>query len=241
MREWSTLTKSNGREHTVRLGDSVHDMHVNGINGVAGMQYINSSHGREIRERNGGAPEPTEKLRSKVSRDERKVYVDVKAGERIAAGEELRIHYGWDAAAWREATSGVVSEQHTQGWTKGDSRGAGEWRNVIENDKEPDSSMDEDEVIRIYQAKARVRVGAIERENANKMEWVDVDGDAVMREVYIVGDGGAKERERLEHVRRPQATPAGSSAQHAMMTDGPHTCENEGADTSGTMTVVESR
>ena len=60
-----------------------------------------------------------EKLRFKVSRDKTKVYVDVKAGERVAAGEELRIHYGWDAEAWREAMGGVADERYMQGWSKG--------------------------------------------------------------------------------------------------------------------------
>ena len=37
---WEAFDKSNGREHTVRLGGDRHDVLVNGINGVAGMQYI---------------------------------------------------------------------------------------------------------------------------------------------------------------------------------------------------------
>ena len=92
--EWGGLTGEEGREHTVR------GMHgwVNGIDGVAGMQYVDASHGREERERAMGWPEPVEKVRLATSA--RGVVVKVKEGERMVPGEEMRMAYGWSKKAW---------------------------------------------------------------------------------------------------------------------------------------------
>ena len=97
---------------------------MNGIDGVAGMQYINTAYGRVEREQSTGRPEYTEKVRFRYNKG--RVVVAVKEGLRIKAGEELRVAYGWTNAAWQrvqEEEDGDGGEgENTRGWTEGDSR-----------------------------------------------------------------------------------------------------------------------
>ena len=46
-----------GREHTVRVSPTQGVPYINGIDGVAGMQYLNTGYGREGREQSTGQPE----------------------------------------------------------------------------------------------------------------------------------------------------------------------------------------
>ena len=92
---------------------------MNGIDGVAGMQYINTAYGRVEREQSTGRPEYTEKVRFRYNKG--RVVVAVKEGPRIKAGEELRVAYGWTNAAWQrvqEEEDGDGGEgENTRGWT----------------------------------------------------------------------------------------------------------------------------
>ena len=106
---WGSLGKHEGREHTIRTGwASKHTTQtvqcMNGIDGVAGMQYINTAYGRVEREQSTGLPEHTEKVRFRYNKG--RVVVAVKEGLRIKAGEELRVAYGWTKAAWHRVREG---------------------------------------------------------------------------------------------------------------------------------------
>ena len=110
---WGSLGKHEGREHTIRTGwASKHTTQtvqcMNGIDGVAGMQYINTAYGRVEREQSTGLPEHTEKVRFRYNKG--RVVVAVKEGLRVKAGEELRVAYGWTKAAWHRVQA--VSYTH---------------------------------------------------------------------------------------------------------------------------------
>ena len=79
----------------------------------------------------------------------------------------------------QEVNNGVVEDTHMQGWVKGDSREAGVWRNVMATGVDTDSSMDEEEIIRIYQARAHMRGHA----TASDVTMSEVRDEA------IAGDG----------------------------------------------------
>ena len=70
--QWEGLGRHEGREHTIRTSwarakTRNEQSYVNGIDGVAGMQYINTAYGREERERLTGRPEYGEKVRFKYN------------------------------------------------------------------------------------------------------------------------------------------------------------------------------
>ena len=67
--EWKGLGKREGREHTVRVSWAGNGRTpcINGIDGVAGMQYLNTAYGREEREKDTGVPEYTEKMTFKYN------------------------------------------------------------------------------------------------------------------------------------------------------------------------------
>ena len=100
--EWAGLRVEEGREHTVR---GLHGW-VNGIDGVAGMQYVDAAHGREERERATGRPEPKEKMR--ISASVLGVVMKVKERERVVPGEEMRVAYGWSPKAWARVCARVA-------------------------------------------------------------------------------------------------------------------------------------
>ena len=63
--QWAKLGKYEGHEHTIRTSwarDKIGGArsYMNGIDGVAGMQYINTAYGREEREKQTGRPEYVE-------------------------------------------------------------------------------------------------------------------------------------------------------------------------------------
>jgi len=93
--QWAGLGSDEGYEHTVRTSwagrqaRGGQQCYINGIDGVAGMQYINTAYGRGERERLTGQPEYGEKVKFKYNRG--RVVVAVKDGQRIKAGEELRV------------------------------------------------------------------------------------------------------------------------------------------------------
>ena len=66
------------------------------------MQYLNTAYGREERERDTGVPEYTEKMTFKYNTrgGDSKVVVRVKKGQKVGAGDELRVAYGWTSKAW---------------------------------------------------------------------------------------------------------------------------------------------
>ena len=51
-----------GREHTIRVSPRQGVPYINGIDGVTGMQYLNTGYGRKGRERRTGQPEQIEKM-----------------------------------------------------------------------------------------------------------------------------------------------------------------------------------
>ena len=81
-----------GHEHTIRTSwarDKTGGArsYMNGIDGVAGMQYINTAYGREEQEKQKGRPEYGEKVRFKYNGG--RVVVAVKEGQSIRAGEAV--------------------------------------------------------------------------------------------------------------------------------------------------------
>ena len=122
--EWDRLGRREGREHTIQAGYTDTAPYINGIDGVAGMQYLNTAYGRRKRERATGQPEPVEKIRMKPWGGNLAFAVKDKCT--ISAGEEMRVAYRWSRAAWarierdaeREDGEGVV-----RGWIEGDRRG----------------------------------------------------------------------------------------------------------------------
>ena len=90
------LGRCEGREHTIRAGHTQHSTWINGINGVTGLQYINSSYGRTARERQTGIPEPDERIRFSVSYTPyRHVIALVKDGMHIEGqGWKCGLHMG---------------------------------------------------------------------------------------------------------------------------------------------------
>ena len=127
--QWAKLGKYEGHEHTIRTSwarDKIGGArsYMNGIDGVAGMQYINTAYGREEREKQTGRPEYGEKVRFKYNGG--RVVVAVKEGQSIRAGEELRVAYSWTQDTWRRIEAGAGEEQGTgmarRGWVEGDER-----------------------------------------------------------------------------------------------------------------------
>ena len=102
--EWDRLGRREGYEHTVRVSHTGGADYVNGIDGVAGMQYADAGYGRVERERETGRPEQIEKVR--ISLHEGRASLCVKKGARLMAGEEVRWAYGWTKKAWDEAKAG---------------------------------------------------------------------------------------------------------------------------------------
>ena len=97
---------------------------MNGVDGVGGMQYINSSYGRAARVRATGAPEPVEKMRFSLHKG--KVMVRVKDGAKVVPGEEVRLAYGWTSAVWARILGrgeGAAGGGEERGWDKGSRRG----------------------------------------------------------------------------------------------------------------------
>ena len=127
--EWEGLRGEEGREHTVRGLSGW----VNGIDGVAGMQYVDASHGREARERATGRPEAKEKVR--IATSVQGIVVKVKERERVVPGEEMRMAYGWSPKAWARVCARADSGEGggvRRGWKVGDRRGmVGEDRRVV--------------------------------------------------------------------------------------------------------------
>ena len=127
--EWEGLGKREGREHTVRVSWAGNGRTpcINGIDGVAGMQYLNTAYGREEREKDTGVPEYTEKMTFKYNMrgGDSKVVVRVKKGQKVGAGDELRVAYGWTSKAWgrvMEEGSDGGHDERRRGWVEGDSR-----------------------------------------------------------------------------------------------------------------------
>ena len=95
--------------------------YINGIDGVAGMQYLNTEYGREGREQSTGQPEQTEKMVFRINK--KRVVVAVKEKQRLEAGEEMRVAYGWTRAVWTEIEArGACSSGSRRGWVEGDER-----------------------------------------------------------------------------------------------------------------------
>ena len=104
-REWDRLGRREGREHTLQAGYTDDAPFINGIDGVAGMQYLNTAHGRKERERATGQPEPTEKIRMKLWKGS--ITFAVKDNSCVKAGEEMRVAYRWTSAAWERVLRGA--------------------------------------------------------------------------------------------------------------------------------------
>jgi len=71
---WGSLGKHEGREHTIRTGwASKHTTQtvqcMNGIDGVAGMQYINTAYGRVEREQSTGDQNTQKRSGSGITRE----------------------------------------------------------------------------------------------------------------------------------------------------------------------------
>ena len=110
-----------GREHTVRVSPTQGVPYINGIDGVAGMQYLNTGYGREGREQSTGQPEQIEKMVFRINK--KRVVVAVKDKQRLEAGEEMRVAYGWTKAVWAEiAARGACNSGGRRGWVEGDER-----------------------------------------------------------------------------------------------------------------------
>ena len=95
---------------------------MNGVDGVGGMQYINSSYGRTARVRATGTPEPVEKMRFSLHKG--KVMVRVKEGAKVVPGEEMRLAYGWTGAAWARVLERGRRVAGKRGGGKGGAGGA---------------------------------------------------------------------------------------------------------------------
>ena len=123
-KEWDKLGRREGREHTLLAGYTDNAPYVNGIDGVAGMQYLNSAYGRRERERETGQPEPVEKIKMRPWGG--KLTFAVKDKCSIKAGEEMRVAYGWTKAAWAKVKGGAEGTEEegvVRGWMEGDRRG----------------------------------------------------------------------------------------------------------------------
>lgn len=130
--EFEQLGRMEGREHTVRVSTTDSLPYVNGIDGVAGMQYLNSEYGRVAREQATGQPEHPEKTKFKINK--KRVIVVVKEKHNLEPGDEIRVAYGWTKAAWfnvlhrggvretGEREGGVRGGEVRRGWKTGDSR-----------------------------------------------------------------------------------------------------------------------
>ena len=110
-----------GREHTIRVSPRQGVPYINGIDGVTGMQYMNTGYGREGRERRTGQPEQIEKMVFRINK--RRVVVAVKERQGLEAGEEMRVAYGWTKAVWMEIEArSACSSGSRRGWVEGDER-----------------------------------------------------------------------------------------------------------------------
>ena len=90
---------------------------------MAGMQYLNTAHGRKEREQVTGQPEPVEKIRMKPW--DGSITFSVKEKCCVKAGEEMRVAYGWTSAAWARVLGGEeagCSDEVVRGWVEGDRR-----------------------------------------------------------------------------------------------------------------------
>ena len=67
------------------------------------MQYLNTEYGREGREKSRGQPEQIEKM-VLFWINKKRVVVAVKDKQRLEAGEEMRVAYGWTKAVWAAKT-----------------------------------------------------------------------------------------------------------------------------------------
>ena len=119
--EWEWMRWDEGKAHTVRAGLTRQAVCVNGVDGVAGMQYLNTAHGRRERERETGRPEPVEKVRMVLKG--RGITFAVKDTCNLQAGEEMRIAYKWSSAQWERVRRDAVEEGDAgvvRGWVEGD-------------------------------------------------------------------------------------------------------------------------
>ena len=102
------LGRTEGKEHTVRLSRKQGVPYINGIDGVAGMQYINTAYGKEAREKETGQAEQEEKMAFRLNK--RRVVVAVKGKHKLGAREEMRVAYGWTKATWTGITEADKDE-----------------------------------------------------------------------------------------------------------------------------------
>jgi len=96
--EWAAMGPGEGRDHTIRVGYTGAAEWVNGVDGVAGMQYCDSAYGREGREAATGRAEQVEKARFSLHAGQ--ATLCVKKGAKMVPGEEVRVAYKWTRAAW---------------------------------------------------------------------------------------------------------------------------------------------
>jgi hypothetical protein len=75
-------------------------------------------YGREGREQSTGQPE---QMVFRINK--KRVVVAVKDKQRLEAGEEMRVAYGWTKAVWAEiAARGACNSGGRRGWVEGDER-----------------------------------------------------------------------------------------------------------------------
>jgi hypothetical protein len=93
-REYGELDEYTGLRHTLEVGSRINSKMINGIHGVTGMQYANTSRGG-VEDNNASFSGGTAVLR-----------VSVAGG--VVRGQPVLLPYKWTAATWEEIDSKVV-------------------------------------------------------------------------------------------------------------------------------------